>query len=191
METNTNKVELIQQAVQRLIDENKKIQGLSVDQRLTTGEDDAQLLLSKLLLQLETLQANGTSEEDIIGGIVLDADSLAPDEVDTITTPEGNNELSKEVADEIIKELKKVRRQNVVTHCLLSAMMVLTLVWQLSEIALLSKVKNGLNNPLKAMGGMLLGAIKRLGNGQSRGKESDESRSLPKIKVELPDIVIS
>ncbi|KAL9678201.1 hypothetical protein QQ045_016040 [Rhodiola kirilowii] len=184
METNTNKVELIQQAVQSLIDEHKKIQGLSVDQRLTSGEDDAQLLLSKLLLQLETLHAKSTSElEEVLGGIVLDADSLAADEVDTITTPEGNHELSKEVADEIIKELKKVRRQNVVTHCLLSAMMVLTLVWQLSEIALLSKVKNGLNNPLKALRGMLLGAIKRLGNGKSRGKESDESRSLPKIIV--------
>ena len=52
--------------------------------------------------------------------------------------------------DEIIKELKKVKRQNFVTHCLLSVMIVLNVAWQLSEVSLILKVKDGLSHPFRS-----------------------------------------
>uniref|UniRef100_A0A7N0UX65 Uncharacterized protein n=1 Tax=Kalanchoe fedtschenkoi TaxID=63787 RepID=A0A7N0UX65_KALFE len=190
METSTNEVEWIQQAVYRLTEENN-MEGLSVDQILTAGEDDGQIILSKLLLQLETLQANNTSE-DILGVVLLETQgSPAPDGPDKVdsrsevndesTSISTGTELTNKVADEIIKELEKLRKQNVMTYCLLSAMMVLTLVWQLSEMSLVLKVKNGLSNPFKVLGGVLFRMIVKPANGQGSAKKPNESHSLPRL----------
>ncbi|KAK7387589.1 hypothetical protein VNO78_28500 [Psophocarpus tetragonolobus] len=72
---------------------------------------------------------------------------------------EGSEEKESE-NDEIMKELKKVKRQNVVTHCLLSVMIVLTLAWQLSEVSIMLKVKDGLSHPFRSFGKMLKGMVK-------------------------------
>lgn len=62
--------------------------------------------------------------------------------------------------ERVIKELKKIQRQNFVTHCLVSAMIVLTLTWQLSEVSLILKLKDGLNNPFRSLGGFIAGMFK-------------------------------
>jgi len=91
--------------------------------------------------------------------------------------------------DEIIKELKKVKKQNFVTHCLLSAMIVLTLAWQLSEVSLVMRVKDGINHPFRSFGNMFKEMVKDVSrsNGQDADdKENNESTSLPSLKI--PDM---
>lgn len=63
-------------------------------------------------------------------------------------------------SEDIIRELKKIQKQNCITHCLLSVMIALTVAWQVSEFALVFKVKNGLCQPFKAIGSLLTGMIK-------------------------------
>ncbi|GJU87618.1 hypothetical protein Tco_1295164, partial [Tanacetum coccineum] len=58
---------------------------------------------------------------------------------------------SKEDDDEekakIVKELKELKRQNFITQCLLSAMIVLTVTWQISEVSIILKLKDGVTHP--------------------------------------------
>lgn len=96
--------------------------------------------------------------------------------------------------NEIVKELKKVKRQNFVTHCLLSVMIVLTLAWQLSEVSILMKVKNGLNHPFRSFGSMIGGMFKVPDkNGQADNKEhQSEPSALPSLNIpEIPHMDIS
>ncbi|GAB2220378.1 hypothetical protein Droror1_Dr00008027 [Drosera rotundifolia] len=94
---------------------------------VTNDEGDEQLI--KLISQVEAMKEDG---------IVSHLESLThkPDEpmieVQTGNLNAGSATGAGDV-EEILKELKKVRRQNTITHCLLSALIVLTVAWQLSE----------------------------------------------------------
>lgn len=99
--------------------------------------------------------------------------------------------------EEIVKEVKKIKKQNSVTHWLLSIMIVLTVAWQISEVSLILKLKEGIRNPFRYLGGMLAGMLKRP---QTRQCEEEdilshiEAPPLPRLKVleiprlELPDL---
>ena len=71
--------------------------------------------------------------------------------------------------DEIVKELRNVKRQNTVTHWLLSGVIVLMLLWQISEVSLVLKikgVKDGLTSHFRGVGDFFNKAFKRrLGDG--------------------------
>lgn len=62
--------------------------------------------------------------------------------------------------EEIAQELRKVKRQNFITHCLLTVMIVLTVGWQLSEVSLILMVKNGMSNPFRSLGSIIKGMLK-------------------------------
>ena len=80
-------------------------------------------------------------------------------------------------AEEIVKELRAVRRQNFVTHCLLSVMIALTVAWQVSEVSLILKVKDGLTHPFKSFGSMLTGRVKYpRADGQDTEKQQSEDQ---------------
>ncbi|XP_021300858.1 uncharacterized protein LOC110429219, partial [Herrania umbratica] len=104
-------------------------------------------------------------------------------------------------AEEIVKELRAVKRQNTITHSLLSVMIVVTLVWQLSEVSLFLKVKNGFSHPFRSLGSMLLGMLPNPTPGinmQDADKNSSSTKthhshpvdpSLPSVRVpELPHL---
>ncbi|KAK1434502.1 hypothetical protein QVD17_00245 [Tagetes erecta] len=86
-------------------------------------------LLSKLMSQLEKLEAENSH-------------------------PKSESE-SEEEEERIVKEIKKVRRQNMITHCLVSVMILLTLAWQISEVSIILKLKNGVTHPFRSLGTML------------------------------------
>ena len=97
--------------------------------------------------------------------------------------------------EKIVREIKKVERQNVVTHWLLSAMIVLTVAWQISEVSLILKLKqgfsDGLRHPFKHLGGMLARMLKRpLPAAQDDDKPNDSSSSLLKDVVPVPPLKI-
>ncbi|MBA0707202.1 hypothetical protein Golax_019273 [Gossypium laxum] len=59
------------------------------------------------------------------------------------------------LVEELVKELKAIKKQNTITHCLLSAMIVVTLFWQVFEASLLLQLKNGFTHPFKSVGSWL------------------------------------
>ncbi|KAG0458377.1 hypothetical protein HPP92_023534 [Vanilla planifolia] len=61
----------------------------------------------------------------------------------------------------ITKELRSVKKQNRITHCLLAVMIVVTAAWQMSEVSLLLAAKDKLCHPLRAVGYAFKNAIKR------------------------------
>ncbi|KAJ8547723.1 hypothetical protein K7X08_011309 [Anisodus acutangulus] len=174
------KVELIQKEIPELIELSKTYHLLD-ESTPDDGEKEAQLLTQlDMLKEEETLLDQSTNLHE---------------------TPSVNKveeaEVNTEKEEKVVKELRKIQKQNFITHCLLSAMIVLTVTWQLSEVSLILKIKDGLNHPLRSIGSMI-GWIKRPPPGLN-GKEVDlndsakqlkhqvEAMCLPKIKVpELP-----
>ncbi|XP_075509771.1 uncharacterized protein LOC142546131 [Primulina tabacum] len=91
---------------------------------------------------------------------------------------------------EIIKEVRNVKRQNLITHCLVSTMILLTAAWQISEVSLLLKVKNGLRNPFNFFGGIIKDLILKGARREVDGEQSSGQQK-PAIKaplIELPDL---
>ncbi|KAL0408476.1 UNVERIFIED_CONTAM: hypothetical protein Sradi_1782000 [Sesamum radiatum] len=138
-------------SIERLVGED--------DNEKTGGRGHQRQLLSKLLSEvayhsysesrLESLEEEkNVTEESKPEANVEDKLCWAIDE---------SNGVGKE---EIMKELKEVKKQNLITHCLLTVMIVLTIAWQLSEVSLILKIKDGLSNPLRSVGGIIGGFFK-------------------------------
>lgn len=111
--------------------------------------------------------------------------------------------------EEMVKQLKKVQKQNTITHCLLSVMILLTVAWQVSEVSLILRVKNKLKNPFKSLwnsikraiagGGPRRGAKERIGEEKCSSSERDDSKSVvsdlcsqieppPLPELRIPDV---
>ncbi|KAJ6388209.1 hypothetical protein OIU77_026725 [Salix suchowensis] len=124
-------LDLIDQAIKKLLAEKRNKETSGDDGFLQ--DDSDQLLLSKLLSELESLKGNG---------VKLGRSELSPgtEEEEEVNSPEIGEAVSKHengiensAAEEIVKELRKLRRQNFVSQCLISAMIVLSVAWQASQ----------------------------------------------------------
>ncbi|QCE13085.1 hypothetical protein DEO72_LG11g78 [Vigna unguiculata] len=104
-----------------------------------------------------------------------------------IEAKEGEDEGGGSENDEIMKELKKVKKQNFVTHCLLSVMIVLTVVWQVSEVSLILQLKDGLSHPFRSFGNILKGMVKVP---DVKGQDADDREELLESSSSLPSMVI-
>lgn len=105
---------------------------------------------------------------------------------------EGVEKSRREVdnTEEITKEVRNIKRQNLITHCLVSTMILLTVAWQISEVSLLLKVKSGLRNPFNFFGGILKGIILKGARSQGDGEQSSAKQkpdSNPPL-IKLPDL---
>ncbi|GMJ08185.1 hypothetical protein like AT1G27300 [Hibiscus trionum] len=146
MESNQD-MEMINQAIHKLIEENR-IEESSSDVKLS--QDDEQLL-SRLLSQLESLQESKRSN-------VVEEETCT-----SVDKPKSNgNEEEISGEEDIVKELRAVKRQNSITHCLLSALILVTLIWELSEVSLIFKLRNGLNHPFKSFRTLLVGILPKI-----------------------------
>lgn len=197
------KVELIQTAIDQLI-KQEQLQSKTcqfLDESFVAVDDDddddgqkeahhRHQLLSQLLTQLDSLKEE-TPLDQMNQSINLQE---APVEA----------EEDREKEEKVVKELRKIQKQNFITQCLLSAMIVLTLTWQLSEVSLILKMKDGLNHPFRSIGSMITGWIKGPPPVKLNGREGDlndsakqfkhqvEAMSLPKLKVpELPHMELA
>jgi hypothetical protein len=142
--------------------------------------------------QLESLKGNDVKLEqsDISPGAEEEEEVNSPAIGEVFSRHE--NSIENTAAGEIVKELRKLRRQNFVTQCLLSAMIVLTVAWQVSQVSIILQVKDGLSHPFKSFGSMLNGMLKRSG---TKGQDSENQQSevvpvkVPPFKIpELPHI---
>lgn len=71
----------------------------------------------------------------------------------------GQRQLEESI-EEIAKDMDKVKKQNKVTHILLSALIILTLTWQLSEYSMIFMLKDRISHPVRSITGMLNGMFK-------------------------------
>ncbi|XP_051116641.1 uncharacterized protein LOC127241572 isoform X2 [Andrographis paniculata] len=101
-----------------------------------------------------TVDDDDNDDDDTVGALSKPPRELEPNSGNEIEKL-NRSPISSAEAEEIIKVLKDVKRQNLVTHRLLTALIVVTLVWQLSEVSLILKIKEGFSNPLKSLGGMI------------------------------------
>ncbi|KAM5568253.1 hypothetical protein ABKV19_016024 [Rosa sericea] len=193
MESKHQNVELIDEAIKRLLEERRNNRGASGESFSQGGDDDKDdhLLLSQLLSQLESVKGNSEGE-----GIQKAEASTEPGEV-TATSEGGELEAKDKKGggeefdkEEIVKELKNLKRQNTITHWLLSVMVVLTIAWQASEVTLILKMKNGLSHPFSCIRGLFSGGSDQTGQDQKRKSDALPSLKMPDLRcsVELPDI---
>lgn len=181
------RLQLIDLAIQKHI--HDKIDNNSNHHNLKDYETEYQLVLSQLLSVSEQLELSKRDE-------TINQNKESNDkEKENEAVDDGGGKGSENNDEEIIKEVKKVKKQNFVTHCLLSAMIVLTVAWQLSEVSLVWKVKEGINHPFRSFGNMVKDTMKDVkekvsdfkGKDDADDKENNESTSLtPSIMI--PDI---
>lgn len=149
--------------------------------------------IAMLCLQVESLKGEGENDQHEEASKQVEEVNGIVDKSKT-KSESGDGEIDIE-AEEIIKELKNVKRQNCITHWLLSAMIVLTVAWQISEVSLILKVKDGLSHPFKHLGCMFTGVLKTSGtNGHDVANKENKSEApslvpLPELPhIELPDL---
>ncbi|KAJ6388208.1 hypothetical protein OIU77_026725 [Salix suchowensis] len=180
-------LDLIDQAIKKLLAEKRNKETSGDDGFLQ--DDSDQLLLSKLLSELESLKGNG---------VKLGRSELSPgtEEEEEVNSPEIGEAVSKHengiensAAEEIVKELRKLRRQNFVSQCLISAMIVLSVAWQASQVSLFFQFKNGLSHPFKSFGGMVTGVLKRCSTNR-QDPEKQQSKEVPAqvLPLRIPEL---
>ncbi|KAI4373778.1 hypothetical protein MLD38_011861 [Melastoma candidum] len=174
-ETKNHNLDLISLAIQKLLE----------DQRATRASRDVVLLdssirddgvdrclLYQLLSQVESLKSStSVGGPDPLPETVKDAVG----EIRAITGDARNNGVAGIAANEIAKELRHVKRQNTITHWLLSAVIVVTVAWQLSEVTLILKVKESLSHPFRFVGKLASGFFK--GKAPATEGDADDEKS--------------
>ncbi|XP_042501159.1 uncharacterized protein LOC122079010 [Macadamia integrifolia] len=180
--------ELIHRAIQEFIEE-KRAQRNKASGDCFVGNDE-QALLSRLISQLEALKEDATiespkpaSEMDVLSAA---SEEEAKDE-NVGRLKVGSTEMGQEA---ILKELQNVKRQNSITHWLLSTLIFVTVAWQLSEVKLIINVKNKVSHPFRSVGSVIKGM---LGEGKDENDESTnldqaQSSSLGGLKMPKLDI---
>uniref|UniRef100_A0A1J3JFR5 Uncharacterized protein n=1 Tax=Noccaea caerulescens TaxID=107243 RepID=A0A1J3JFR5_NOCCA len=145
-------VEVLNKAIEKLLDEKRKREAAG---DAFIEDDDDQLLLSRLISQLESpkpkSKTNGITKEE--------EEEQSPESSPSKGKREGQTHLEESI-EEIAKDIKKVKKQNTITHILLSALIILTLTWQLSEYSMIYMMKDRLSHPIRSIGGMFSGIFK-------------------------------
>ncbi|EEF47453.1 uncharacterized protein LOC8286781 [Ricinus communis] len=170
----SQKLKLIDEAIKKLLAEKRNSKEVSGH---SSQEDNDHHLLNRLLSELEVLKGGSTVEE-------------SEDEADSASVEKPDEEVgsSTEIgAEEIVKELKHVKRQNIVTHCLLSALIVITVAWQVSEVSLILKLKDGFTHPFKSFGSVLAGMIK-LPGANTKDAEKDKEHTEASSPLHMPEL---
>ncbi|KAK4716106.1 hypothetical protein R3W88_014444 [Solanum pinnatisectum] len=186
------KVELIQKAINQLIN-HEQLQSKTC--HLLDDSFCCCFFMSYFLYYSDSLQLDTLKEES-----QFDHMNESTNLQDAPVELEAEEEVKEE---KVVKELRKIQKQNFITQCLLSVMIVLTLTWQLSEVSIILKMKDGLNHPFRSITSMLTGWIKGpppvlngrdrdLNNSAKQLKHQVEAMSLPKLKApELPHMELA
>ncbi|KAL2332649.1 hypothetical protein Fmac_013862 [Flemingia macrophylla] len=170
---NDRRLELIDHAIQKHIHDNTNKAHESDQSHDTDRQYQNQLKMLKGDEILEQCEASGIYEPA----------------ASVIQKTEGENKDAEgSENDEIMKELKKVKRQNFITHCLLSVMIVLTVTWQLSEVSLILRMKEGLSHPFRSFGNMLKGMVKVPEMKVQEGDDKEHSPESSSPTLGIPDL---
>ncbi|KAL2903701.1 hypothetical protein RDABS01_002411 [Bienertia sinuspersici] len=185
----TKKIEEIQKAILQLVESKQASSSSSI-----TANDDQHQLLTQLLSQLESLKQDEAASQSELSAeakkavLASDIEHKSKEQSDICASDTGIG------VEDVAKQLKKVEKQNRTTHWLLSALIVLTIAWQVSEVSILLKLKDGFSHPLKSVGNMVAGMVKRR---KRMEEKADQSSLLAKVNgsednsLKLPNMDLS
>ncbi|KAG8070766.1 hypothetical protein GUJ93_ZPchr0006g42337 [Zizania palustris] len=147
------KVDIVKEAIHGLLEDKRRERrrrrggdGGSVVRRDREEEEEEDDILSSLLSKVDELQNDAT----------LDKSKLKPSSLRPNNSDYRRGDVSKEVdLGDITKDLNKIKRQNMITHILLGTVVVMTAVWQFSEVSFLLAVQRKLSNPFKSLGELI------------------------------------
>ncbi|KAE8730124.1 Nuclear transport factor 2B [Hibiscus syriacus] len=175
-------IELINLAIQKLLEETSMT---DISGEKPFGNDDNQLL-SRLFSQLESLKDGKLKQSE-----PEELNSRKGDGVKAEAKSENGSGCGGIGVEELRKEIKELKKQNTITHCLVSVMIVITLFWQASEASLLLKVKDGFAHPFSSFGSWLVNKVKRPTKQQNNHliEHSGHSVQIPELPhVEFPHL---
>ncbi|CAA7034442.1 unnamed protein product [Microthlaspi erraticum] len=201
-------VEVLSKAIEKLLDEKRKREAAG---DAFIEDDDDQLLLSRLISQLESpkpkSKSNGITkeeEEEESDGITKqeEEEEESPESSASKGKREGQTDLEESI-EEIAKDMKKVKKQNTVTHVLLSALILLTLTWQLSEYSMIYMLKDRISHPIRSIGGMFSGifkgkippikdqltAIPGTSHSKDENKHHNGNRTNTGVRIQVPELL--
>ncbi|CAL5421106.1 unnamed protein product [Camellia sinensis] len=184
MEVKDN-LELIQMAIEQMTEEQR-------GKKLSLTSEESSFVLSELLSQGDDGKLNKQPDPPADSKVlpsptVGKSISEVADEADGGSDDDDDNGGG----EEIVRELREIKRQNFITHCLLSAMIVLTVAWQLSKVSLVLKLQDGLSQTLFELR-MLKGPVVNDQNGEKKSSSKQQQvdgPSVPPLKIaELPHL---
>ncbi|KAL1187611.1 hypothetical protein V5N11_031602 [Cardamine amara subsp. amara] len=191
MESNED-VEVLSKAIEKLLDEKRKRE--AAGDAFIEDHDD-QLLLSRLISQLGSPKTKGETD-----GITKEEEEEEEESLDASASQgkrEGDRRLE-ESLKEIAKDIKNVKRQNTITHVLLSAVIFLTLAWQVSEYSMILMMKDRISHPIRSIGGMLNGIFKGklrpiknqlTGTSASKDQDNNGNGTLTGAQLQMPELL--
>ncbi|GLJ43798.1 hypothetical protein SUGI_0911810, partial [Cryptomeria japonica] len=150
-------LDLIELALSRILRDNPR--GSGAVSKLAQDEGDRQLLL-RLLDQLNSLR----TEREQKALLPIMECSRNSDSV-------GSNEKIKKMEEHIgvivtekdlIREIRFVKKQNMVTHAALGIMLMSSTMWRSSQLFVALRIRNKINHPLKTIGDIISGRGSRL-----------------------------
>ncbi|OAY68322.1 uncharacterized protein LOC109726141 [Ananas comosus] len=154
------KKELIQEAFQQLMEGKKQKQK---QKGFEAEEEEEDLLISRLLIKLDSVERDGDSIRSFENSHEQEVPEpeSKPESASVRNVRNVRKSRTEEAAlNEMAKDLRRVKRQNFITHCLLSVIVVGIAVWQFNEVSFLLAVKEKFSNPLRAVGDAIKGSIK-------------------------------
>ncbi|CAA0831591.1 Calmodulin-binding transcription activator 4 [Striga hermonthica] len=170
------KVKIIEKAIRNLMEKEEEEDAAAKGNTSTSPK----------ALHEDQASAKATRRRRFLSDLLSDLESMEEEKDKANSEEIGNSET-------IMKEIRVIKKQNVTTQWLLSGMIVLTVAWQLSEVSLMLKIKDGLTNPFKFIGGFfkrsrhlndnnnnLQDMIRDMSENQNR---VFESTSLPGLKI--------
>lgn len=172
-------LDLIELALRRLLSNDKSHDPHEEDteSKPVRDEKDRDLLL-RLLDQLNSLKAE-RGQKDC-------ENSLPTDDRNSDTELHGSDEIGGQVKiEEVIEEIRKVKKQNKFTHLILGIILASNMVWRISELVVAVLIRRQISNPFKLIGGLISG---NLGGSITQNHSSHNYRAPLLPRVETPTI---
>ncbi|CAL1413560.1 unnamed protein product [Linum trigynum] len=176
----TQKLQFLTEEIQKLIEEKKNEEEEAYGDSISLDDKDRPIL-SRLLAELESLKGEGTLKQP--GSSEASSPRGGESRLRNRKPGSGRNSKETDADEELVKEIKKVKRQNFITHCLLSALIVVTVAWQVSEVSIALAVKDKLSHPVRSLLSSFFPRREQDGEKKHSAEESDS------IKIpELPHV---
>nr|CAD1836624.1 unnamed protein product [Ananas comosus var. bracteatus] len=147
------KKELIQETFQQLMERKKQKQkqkGFEAEEEEEEEEDDDEdddLLISRLLIKLDSVERDSDSIRSFENSHEQEVPEPESEPESASVRNVRKSRTEEAVLNEMAKDLRRMKRQNFITHCLLSVIVVGIAVWQFNEVSFLLAVKEKFSNP--------------------------------------------
>ncbi|XP_057833809.1 uncharacterized protein LOC131044496 [Cryptomeria japonica] len=179
-----NDLDLIELALSRILRDNPHAQFRDrAVSKLAQDEEGKQLLLI-LLDQLNSLRAEREQKTLLVitENMGKSGSVGSDDEIKKMEEPIGDDKVT---GKDVIREIRNVKKQNMLTHVALGIILVSGTLWRLSELFLAFKIRRTIIHPLEAIGGLLGGKGSHLPHVETRLPRI-ETPVLPQL--EMPSV---